>query len=166
MSRRNCFRISADLHLQFRIINYDISYFLYHRLHNYWACLWVLSDVGCLLIICQYEQPIHWSQNELILSVQRQFPNWGNRHMYGHLLSHEIGVQYHRVRESQSCWSRGVNNVTTKKPKETTLLCSWDLWHIDGHHKLWWQCYDFDFSVKIMCNYHNDLLMPHADGRW
>ena len=41
--------------------------------------------------------------DELIIGVQHQFPNWGNRQMYGHLLSLGIRVQYNRVRESQSC---------------------------------------------------------------
>ena len=40
--------------------------------------------------------------DELVAAVQQQFPNWGNRQMYGHLLSRGIRVPFSRVRESQS----------------------------------------------------------------
>ena len=38
----------------------------------------------------------------IICSKQHEFPNWGNRQMYGYLISRNIRVQFHRVRESQS----------------------------------------------------------------
>ena len=38
----------------------------------------------------------------IIYGVQQQFPNWGNRLMYGHLISIGIRVQFNHVRESQS----------------------------------------------------------------
>ena len=38
----------------------------------------------------------------LVSHMQEQFPNWGNRQMYGYLLSLNIRVQFSRVRESQS----------------------------------------------------------------
>ena len=40
--------------------------------------------------------------DQLIAGVQQQFPNWGNRQMYGYLLNRGMRVQFHRVRESQS----------------------------------------------------------------
>ena len=77
--------------------------------------------------------------DELVVSVQQQFPNWGNRQMYGHLLSRGIRVQYHRVRESQSrvdpegsimCRLRNLRR------RHYSVCGPQHLWHIDGHHKL------------------------------
>ena len=38
----------------------------------------------------------------IVSDVQQQFPNWGNRQMYGYLFSQNIRVQYSRVGELQS----------------------------------------------------------------
>ena len=38
----------------------------------------------------------------IVATKQQEFPNWGNRQMYGYLISRNIRVQFHRVRESQS----------------------------------------------------------------
>lgn len=77
--------------------------------------------------------------DELVVSVQQQFPNWGNRQMYGHLLSRGIRVQYHRVRESQSrvdpegSVMRQLRNL---RRRHYSVRGPQHLWHIDGHHKM------------------------------
>ena len=77
--------------------------------------------------------------DELVASVQRLFPNWGNRQMYGHLVSHGIRVQYYRVRESQSrvdpegSIMRRLRNL---RRRHYSVRGPQHLWHTDGHHKL------------------------------
>ena len=77
--------------------------------------------------------------DELVVGVQRQFPNWGNRQMYGHLLSLGIRVQYHRVRESQNrvdpegSTMRRLRNL---RRRQYSVRGPQHMWHIDGHHKL------------------------------
>ena len=39
--------------------------------------------------------------DSIISDIQMQFPSWGNRSVYGWLVSHGIRVQFERVRESQ-----------------------------------------------------------------
>ena len=36
-----------------------------------------------------------------VAEVQRHFPDWGNRQMYGYLVSRGTRVQFQRVRDSQ-----------------------------------------------------------------
>lgn len=77
--------------------------------------------------------------DQLVAGVQQQFPNWGNRQMYGYLLNHRMRVQFHCVRESQGridpegsmmrrlqCLHRRCYSV--RGPQH--------LWHVDGNHKL------------------------------
>ena len=77
--------------------------------------------------------------DELIAGIQCQFPNWGNRQMYGHLLSRGIRIQYHRVRETQSridpegCMLRRLRNL---RRRCYSVQGPQHLWHIDGNHKL------------------------------
>ena len=75
----------------------------------------------------------------IIYGVQQQFPNWGNRLMYGHLISIGVRVQFNRVRESQSridpegSFLRKLRILSRRKYSVPGPL--W-LWHIDGYHKL------------------------------
>lgn len=64
--------------------------------------------------------------DELVAAVQQQFPNWGNRQMYGHLLSRGIGVPFSRVCESQSRVDpdRGVYVTKVEKSAKTDVLCA------------------------------------------
>ena len=39
--------------------------------------------------------------DRIIMEAQERFPNWGNRLMYGYLISLRIRLPFHRVRESQ-----------------------------------------------------------------
>lgn len=77
--------------------------------------------------------------DELVATVQQQFPNWGNRQMYGHLLSRGIRVPFSRVRESQSrvdpegCMLRRLRNL---RRRTYSVQGPQHLWHIDGNHKL------------------------------
>ena len=75
----------------------------------------------------------------IIYGVQQQFPNWGNRLMYGHLISIGIRMQFNGVRESQSridpegSFLRKLRILSRRKYSVARPL--W-LWHIDGYHKL------------------------------
>ena len=75
----------------------------------------------------------------IICGVQQQHPNWGNRLMYGHLISIGIRVQFNRVRESQSridpegSFLRKLRILNRRK--YFVPGPQW-LWHIDGYHKL------------------------------
>lgn len=75
----------------------------------------------------------------IIIGVQQQYPNWGNRLMYGHLISIGIRVQFNRVRESQSridpegSFLRRLQILNRRK--YSVPGPQW-LWHIDGYHKL------------------------------
>lgn len=77
--------------------------------------------------------------DELILSVQQRFPNWGNRQMYGHLISMNIRVQFHRVRESQcriDPYGTMMRQLQHLKRRSYSVRGPQHLWHIDGNHKL------------------------------
>ena len=75
----------------------------------------------------------------IISGAQQQYPNWGNRLMYGHLISIGIRVQFNRVRESQSridpegSFLRRLQILNRRK--YSVPGPQW-LWHIDGYHKL------------------------------
>ena len=77
--------------------------------------------------------------DDLVATVQQQFPNRGNRQMYGHLLSRGIRLPFSRVRESQSrvdpegCMLRRLRNL---RRRTYSVQGPQHLWPIDGHHKL------------------------------
>ena len=76
---------------------------------------------------------------ELDAIVQEQFSGWGNRQVYGSLVSHGIRVQFQRVRESQrrvdpeGSIMRCLNRVQRRR---YVVQGPRHLWHIDGNHKL------------------------------
>lgn len=77
--------------------------------------------------------------DQLILGIQQRFPNWGNRQMYGHLLSINIRVQFHRVRESQcriDPEGTMMRQLQHLKRRSYSVRGPQHLWHIDGNHKL------------------------------
>lgn len=75
----------------------------------------------------------------IVIDKQREFPNWGNRQLYGYLISQGIRVQFHRVRESQSrvdpegSIMRRLHNL---RRRTYSVPGPQHLWHIDGNHKL------------------------------
>ena len=75
----------------------------------------------------------------LVADIQQQFPNAGNRQMYGHLWSRGVRVQFHRVRESQSridpegSFMRQLQHLYRRR---YSVKGPQHLWHIDGNHKL------------------------------
>ena len=76
------------------------------------------------------------SDAEIVRGVQEQ---WGNRQMYGYLLSRGIRVQVDRVRECQrrvdpeGCVLRSLRNL---RRRVYSVQGPQHLWHIDGNHKL------------------------------
>ncbi len=76
----------------------------------------------------------------IVVSMQQQFPNWGNRQMYGYLLSQNLRVQFSRVRESQCRVDPNGTLLRRMLPSQWRRSYSvrgpQHLWHIDGHHKL------------------------------
>ena len=84
-----------------------------------------------------------------ISDIQFSHPNWGNRLMYGYLISIGIRIPFHRVREAQARMDpegsflrrlRFLNRRRYAVPGP-----QW-LWHIDGNHKLIRSdfCYSFN----------------------
>ena len=77
--------------------------------------------------------------DSVVQDIQIQFPGWGNRHVYGCLVSRGIRVQFQRVRESQ----RRVDPVgsimrrlTRVQRRRYAVQGPRHLWHVDGNHKL------------------------------
>jgi len=89
----------------------------------------------------------------VVAEAQRQFPGWGNRHMYGHLLSRGIKVQFQRVRESQSRIDPEGTAMRRLHHLQRRRYCvpgPQHLWHIDGNHKL--IRYRQPVHVEILCS--------------
>lgn len=75
----------------------------------------------------------------IVLKKQQEFPNWGNRQMYGYLLSQNLRVQYHRVREAQSRvdpHGSALRRLTCINRRSYSVQGPQHLWHVDGNHKL------------------------------
>lgn len=75
----------------------------------------------------------------IVTTKQQEFPNWGNRQMYGYLISRNIRVQFHRVRESQSRVDPEgsiMRRLQYLHRRSYSIPGPQHLWHIDGHHKL------------------------------
>ena len=75
----------------------------------------------------------------LVSCMQEQFPNWGNRQMYGYLLSLNIRVQFSRVRESHGRVDPEGSMMTrlfSLRQRSYSVCGPQHLWHIDGHHQL------------------------------
>lgn len=79
------------------------------------------------------------SLDAIVSDVHTQFPGWGNRLVYGWLVSHGIRVQFERVRESQrridpeGSMLRRLHRVCRRR---YAVQGPRYLWHIDGNHKL------------------------------
>ena len=77
--------------------------------------------------------------DSLVSEIQGQFPNAGNRQMYGLLSSRGVRVQFHRIRESQSrvdpegSFMRRLHCLYRRR---YSVAGPQHLWHIDGNHKL------------------------------
>ena len=75
----------------------------------------------------------------LVSDIQRQYPNAGNRQMYGFLLARGVRVQHHRVRECQrrvdpeGSFLRRLHRLYRRR---YSVSGPQHLWHIDGNHKL------------------------------
>lgn len=77
--------------------------------------------------------------DSVVLDIQTRFPGWGNRQVYGCLVSRGIRVQFERVRESQrrvdpeGSIMRRLNRVQRRR---YAVQGPRHLWHVDGNHKL------------------------------
>ena len=75
--------------------------------------------------------------DEVITTLQQQFPNWGNRQMYG--LHCGMRVQFHCVRESQSRIDPEgsmMRRLQCLRRRSYSVPGPQHLWHVDGNHKL------------------------------
>ena len=77
--------------------------------------------------------------DEIVSVAQQEHLNWGNRQMYGHLISQGVRVPFHRVREAQ----RRIDpqGSVMRRLRSLSRRCysvpgPQHLWHIDGNHKL------------------------------
>ena len=77
--------------------------------------------------------------DNVIADTQKRFPMWGNRQMYGHLISIGIRVQIHRVCDSQrrvDPQGSLMRRLRHLRRRVYSVPGPQHLWHIDGHHKL------------------------------
>ena len=97
-----------------------------------------MSDFGVLIRI-QYSDISDHDLDEIVTSIQRQYPNCGYRMMQGHLNGLNHRVQQGRVREAmartdpEGLASRWCNTVVRRAypvPSPNSL------WHVDGNHRL------------------------------
>ena len=75
----------------------------------------------------------------IVAEVQRQFPGWGNRQMYGYLVSRGTPVQFQRVRDSQRRVDPEgsiMRHLHHLHRRHYSVRGPQHLWHIDGNHKL------------------------------
>lgn len=93
----------------------------------------------------------------LIATTQQQFPNWGNRLMYGYLLSRGIRLQFQRVRDAQhridpeGSAMRGLYHL---RRRHYSVPGPQHLWHMDGNHKL----------IRYSISYHT--MHVYNMGTW
>ena len=92
----------------------------------------------------------------VVSDLQTQFSGWGNRQVYGCLVSRRIRVQFQRVRESQrrvdpvdSIMQR-LNRVQRRR---YSVQGPHHLWHMDGNHKLIRSVFSH-VVVLFYCNYY------------
>ena len=96
-------------------------------------------SVAGLSIRSTYSQLSDDQLDDLVGSIQQQFPHCGNRQMFGHLTSRGVRVQYHRVRESQRRIDPGgsvLRQLRCMKRRKYSVKGPQHLWHVDGNHKL------------------------------
>lgn len=77
--------------------------------------------------------------DEIVATMQEQFPNWGNRQMYGYLISQNVRIQFSRVRESQSRVDPNgsmMRRLFSLRRRAYSVHGPQHLWHVDRHHKL------------------------------
>ena len=75
----------------------------------------------------------------IVSDAQHLFPGWGNRQMYGYLVSRGIRIQQIRVRESQSRVDPEgsvMRRLHSIRRRQYSVQGPQHLWHIDGNHKL------------------------------
>ena len=97
-----------------------------------------MSDIG--IHIRDYYSTITDSElDQLVRSVQLQYPMCGNQQMQGHLINKGYRIQQARLRDSQ----RRIDPVGTAlrrlniiNRRQYSVPCPLSLYHIDGHHKL------------------------------
>ena len=104
-----------------------------------------------------------------ISDIQFSHPNWGNRLMYGYLISIGIRVPFHRVREAQAqidpegSFLRRLRFLNRRR--YSVPGPQW-LWHIDGNHKLIRLGFvDCVFRDKFVLN-NNIYIYIYIGGRW
>ena len=92
-----------------------------------------------LSISVQYSSISDPDLDQVVSSIQHEFPTCGNRQMQGHLFSRGIRVQQIRVREAQrrvdpdGTVLRHLNAINRREYSVAAPCC---LYHIDGNHKL------------------------------
>ena len=75
----------------------------------------------------------------LIATISRQFPNWGNRLMYGYLVARGIRLPFQRIRESQyrvDPEGSIMRRLRQLRRRHYSVPGPQHLWHMDGNHKL------------------------------
>ena len=97
-----------------------------------------MTEYG-LSVAAQYATLTDDDLDQLVHSIQEQFPMCGNKQMQGHLLSRGVKVQQLRIRESQrrlcpeGTLLRRLGYLQRRKYR---VAGPRSLYHIDGNHKL------------------------------
>lgn len=97
-----------------------------------------MNDYG-LSIRDQYSGLRDQQLDEVVYTIQQQFPMCGNRQMQGFLLSYGHRIQQSRIRESQRRVDPNgtiIRRLNVLNRREYSVPSPLSLYHIDGHHKL------------------------------
>lgn len=108
-----------------------------------------------------YSQITNAELDNIVGGAQQQYPNWGNRQMYGYLVSRGIRVPIHRARESQrrvdpeGCVLRSLRSL---RRRIYSVQGPQHLWHIDGNHKLIRYAVYVDTVCSIIDDNSGDII--------
>ncbi len=97
-----------------------------------------MSELG-LFVRAYYSTISDRDLDELVSSIQQQYPMCGNRQMQGHLLYHGHRVQQISLRDSQRRIDpngTALRRLHVLNRRTYSVPAPLSLYHIDGHHKL------------------------------
>lgn len=109
-----------------------------------------MTEYG-LSIRSQYSTLTDSELDQLVISIQDQFPMCGNRQMYGQLLSQGHRVQQCKIRESQrrTCpEGTMMRRLGCLRRRQYKVAAPRSLYHIDGNHKL------IRYTASYLHKYH------------
>ena len=97
-----------------------------------------MTEYG-LSISSQYTDVTDEYLEQVLISIQKEYPWCGNRQMCGHRLARGLRVQQHRIRELQRKIDPNgaiIRRLSTVNRRKYQVPAPKSLYHIDGNHKL------------------------------